>query len=176
MPWSALATPIPDNGPITNKLTPTARSRAAPRSQCGDRRSSPHAQRRLWLLGLSIPALRLRRLAPYGYGYGRGAGWWRALRSRRPPDPLPARRSATSRKTPNSRARRSSSSAATGGNRAGGVFSALKSSTTSSASGLKSADVYAANGDLIGHLDQVMIDPQHGETAFVLVERGGFSG
>ena len=41
---------------------------------------------------------------------------------------------------------------------------------------MQSADVYAPNGDLIGHIDQVMIDPHHGEVAFVLLERGGFIG
>jgi PRC-barrel domain len=38
------------------------------------------------------------------------------------------------------------------------------------------ADVYAVNGDPMGHIDQAMTDTRHGHVAYVLVQRGGFLG
>lgn len=57
-----------------------------------------------------------------------------------------------------------------------GAVSELQSSTTRSAQALQSADVFSPTGETIGRVDQVMIDVDHGEVAFVLVERGGFLG
>ena len=180
VPWSALATPIPDNGPITIKISADKLVHAP--------RLNPNAvtavlQPRMrndvygyW--GYPYPPYGpYGRLAPYGYGYGRGAG----VVAGAPVAPAagPASGEGSSNQPQNAEQQSQTQQQLVSNGLvigAGGVFSALQSSTTSSASGLKSADVYAANGDLIGHLDQVMIDPQHGETAFVLVERGGFLG
>jgi hypothetical protein len=41
---------------------------------------------------------------------------------------------------------------------------------------MQSADVVARNGNTVGRIDQVLLDPEHGEVAFVLLERGGFLG
>lgn len=57
-----------------------------------------------------------------------------------------------------------------------GVVSALQSPTTTSANALQPAGVFAGNGNTIGRVDQVMIDVERGEVAFVLLQRGGFLG
>lgn len=57
-----------------------------------------------------------------------------------------------------------------------GVVSALRSPTTASAGTMESAGVFARNGNTIGHVDQVMIDVDRGQVAFVLLQRGGFLG
>jgi sporulation protein YlmC with PRC-barrel domain len=79
---------------------------------------------------------------------------------------------------------------------ANGVVSALQSPATTSATAMRSVPVYAENvpsngvgggprngdvagpnnGGSIGQIRQVMIDPQRGEVAYVLLEQGGFLG
>jgi sporulation protein YlmC with PRC-barrel domain len=77
---------------------------------------------------------------------------------------------------------------------ANGAISALESTATSSANVMRSAPVFASNyasGDrggawgggwgnggpaTIGNIREVMIDPERGDVAFVLIERGGFLG
>jgi sporulation protein YlmC with PRC-barrel domain len=56
------------------------------------------------------------------------------------------------------------------------IFSALTAPTTTSASGLTSADVYSENGSLIGRIDQVVIDIKHGDIAYLRLRRQGSSG
>jgi sporulation protein YlmC with PRC-barrel domain len=56
------------------------------------------------------------------------------------------------------------------------VASALRSPDSASPRGLRGISVNARNGDVIGDIDQVMIDPSRGQVAFVLVKRGGFLG
>ena len=57
-----------------------------------------------------------------------------------------------------------------------GVVSAAQSASTTSANALRSAQVFTASGNGIGHIDRVLIDPEHGEVAFVLIKQGGFLG
>ncbi|MGE4048764.1 MAG: PRC-barrel domain-containing protein [Acetobacteraceae bacterium] len=57
-----------------------------------------------------------------------------------------------------------------------GIVSALTSSQTMSADALRSISVHARNGDMVGDVDQVVIDPVHGMVAFLLIKRGGFLG
>jgi hypothetical protein len=77
---------------------------------------------------------------------------------------------------------------------ASGAISALESTATSSANAMRSAPVFASNyvsgyrgggwggawGNggpaTIGNIREVMIDPERGDVAFVLIERGGFLG
>jgi len=57
------------------------------------------------------------------------------------------------------------------------VASALKSPNSASPRALRGVSVVnAGNGNPVGTIDQVMIDPSHGQVAFVLVKRGGFLG
>ena len=56
------------------------------------------------------------------------------------------------------------------------VVSALRSPSTVSASGLKSAEIYTKNGSPIGYIDQVVIDAAHGDIAYLLVRRDRFLG
>ncbi len=56
------------------------------------------------------------------------------------------------------------------------VVSSLMSAKNVSSRGLESADVYAANGDRVGHIDEVLIDTRRGYVAYVLLRRGGFLG
>jgi sporulation protein YlmC with PRC-barrel domain len=57
-----------------------------------------------------------------------------------------------------------------------GVVQTVNSRNTTSANALENADVYARNGNHIGRIDEVMIDVDRGEVAYVLVARGGFLG
>lgn len=57
-----------------------------------------------------------------------------------------------------------------------GVVSTLKAIDTVSPGQLVSANVYAENGDQMGHIDQVLIDSRNGHVAYILLERGGFLG
>ncbi len=59
---------------------------------------------------------------------------------------------------------------------ANGIVSALTSPEDMSPNALRAITVHARNGNLVGDIDQVMIDPAHGMVAFVLVKRGGFLG
>jgi len=69
----------------------------------------------------------------------------------------------------------------------------LKSTNAAAASAMRSAPVFISNyaggygggawnvggptnGDQVGNIKDVMIDPRHGQVAFVLIERGGFLG
>ncbi|MGA7803931.1 PRC-barrel domain-containing protein [Bradyrhizobium sp.] len=56
------------------------------------------------------------------------------------------------------------------------VVSALRAPTTTSTSGLTSARVYSENGSLIGQIDQVVIDLDRGDIAYVGLERRQHSG
>jgi hypothetical protein len=59
-----------------------------------------------------------------------------------------------------------------------GIISELESAETSSTKAMPSAPVFAINpgGNAIGHIKRVLIDPERGEVAFVLIEQGGFLG
>jgi sporulation protein YlmC with PRC-barrel domain len=57
-----------------------------------------------------------------------------------------------------------------------GVVSVLASPSSVSPTGLRSALVFARNGDQIGQIDQVLIDTERGKVAYILLKRGGFLG
>jgi sporulation protein YlmC with PRC-barrel domain len=56
------------------------------------------------------------------------------------------------------------------------IVSALVAPTTTSTSGLTSADVYSENGSLIGRIDQVVIDIERGDIAYLRLRRDGYPG
>jgi len=57
-----------------------------------------------------------------------------------------------------------------------GVVAKLEQGATTSATALQNAEIYATNGDEIGDIDEVMIDVDRGQVAYILVSRGGFLG
>jgi sporulation protein YlmC with PRC-barrel domain len=57
-----------------------------------------------------------------------------------------------------------------------GAIATIEAQATTSATALKSADVYAPNGNDVGDIDEVMIDIDRGEVAYILLSRGGFLG
>ena len=57
-----------------------------------------------------------------------------------------------------------------------GILSVLTLQPTTSEAALRSAAVYAPNGDLLGRINEVLIDTSVGNVAYVLVERGGVLG
>lgn len=57
-----------------------------------------------------------------------------------------------------------------------GVMSIMANRSEVSPRGFRQANVYAQSGNLIGNVDQVMIDTGSGRVAFVLIKRGGFLG
>ncbi len=74
---------------------------------------------------------------------------------------------------------------------ANGAISSLQSNNATSANAMRSAPVFISNyaggggawnvggpttGSQVGNIRDVMIDPRHGQVAFVLIERGGFLG
>lgn len=183
VPWSALEPPTADQGPITIKVSADKLAQA-PRvdSNVLGNLAEPRVRGDVYgYYGYPYWGYRYRPYAPGwgvapGYVYAPGAPGYVG-----PPaaaGPAANAGSPTAQNQMNQTQRQMVENGLVVG--ADGVISQLRSTATSSADAMRSAPVYAYNGpyngSAVGNIRQVMIDPQRGEVAFVLIERGGFLG
>lgn len=179
VPWSALVPPMTTNGPITVKVAADKLAQA-PRL---------NANR---LNALEQPPTRADLYGFYGYPYW--SGYYGGYTDRVPPAAVAPRYGAAPgwgmpgpyAAGPANRYTQPNPPSPTGNQLVNnglvvspdGVISELESAETSSTKTMRSAPVFANNpgGNAIGHIKRVLIDPERGEVAFVLIEQGGFLG